>query len=205
VLNYLFKIWIIFCLAFSWGFAKDPKNFKPNQVFKTDKVDPQTRGLELMKKNKALPQAKSFQSHSLMRIYKDNHSVLKEFENLNKKGIGRDYLLFSFLKPTRLKLLIHSYPNRADDQWLRLSSGKIKRIRGRDRERFFVNSHFCYEELQSTEIEKYHYKFLREIRFKKWNCFQVEAQKKQDKIYDKLIYYLRKSDYFVVRVDFFKK
>ncbi|TFG38523.1 MAG: outer membrane lipoprotein-sorting protein, partial [Syntrophobacterales bacterium] len=93
-----------------------------------------------------------------------------------------------------------------DDQWLRLSSGKIKRIASSDKGKAFVNSHFYYEDLGSRNIDEYDYKLLGEGKAVGEDCYKVEAIKKEGtKVYDKLILYVRKSDYFVARIDFYQK
>ena len=103
--------------------------------------------------------------------------------------------------------MTHSFKKRDDDQWLKLSSGKVKRIAGSDKGKAFVNSHFFYEDLQSRDIDDYNYKYLGDAIINKQECYKVEAKRKvnKSKVYSKTIIYVRKSDYFVVKIKFFKK
>lgn len=92
-----------------------------------------------------------------------------------------------------------------DDQWLRLSSGRIKRIAASDKGQPFVNSHFYYQDLSSTDIDEHEYEVLGEEEAVGDACYKVQGVKTAgDKVYDKLDLYVRKSDYFVVRIDFYK-
>jgi hypothetical protein len=164
-------------------------------------------GREIMDKSDALPEPQTAESSALMHIYKGSRVLEKEFEIRAKKFKNdEDKILISFIRPTKIKLLTHSHTGQDDDQWLRLTSGKIKRIASSDKGKAFVNSHFYYEDLGSRNIDEYNYKLLGEGEALDEDCYKVEAIKKEGtKVYDKLILYVRKSDYFVVRIDFYRK
>ena len=164
-------------------------------------------GREIMEKTDALPEPDTAKSKILMLIHKGGKVIEKEFTlQMKKFDNDEDKALISFIRPTHIKLLTHSHKGRDDDQWLRLSSGKIKRIVSTGRDKPFVNSHFYYEDLTSIDIDDYAYKLLGEGNAVGEDCYKVEGVKQVgEKVYDKVIFYVRKSDYFVVRVDFFKK
>ena len=163
-------------------------------------------GREIMEKNDALPEAKTAVSQVLMLIHQGKKVVEKEFELKSKKSEdNEDKTLITFTKPTQIKLLTHSHTNRDDDQWLRLSSGKIKRIASSDKGKSFVNSHFYYEDLTSRDIDEFDYTYTGDESLGGVDCYKVESIKKQNKVYSKTVLYVRKSDFFVVRVDFYKK
>jgi hypothetical protein len=164
-------------------------------------------GREVMEKSDALLEPKTAKSSALMFIHKGKRILEKEFEITAKKFKNdEDRMLISFIKPTKIKLLTHTHKGSDDDQWLRLTSGKIKRIAASDKGKAFVNSHFYYEDLGSRDIDDYNYKLLGEAKALDSDCYKVEAVKKEGtKVYDKLILYVRKSDYFVVRIDFYRK
>lgn len=164
-------------------------------------------GREIMDKSDALPEPDTAESTALMNIYKGSRILEKEFEITAKNFENdEDKILISFIRPTKIKLLTHSHTGQDDDQWLRLSSGKIKRIASSDKGKAFVNSHFYYEDLGSRNIDEYDYKLLGEGKAVGEDCYKVEAIKKEGtKVYDKMILYVRKSDYFVVRIDFYQK
>ncbi|MBW2558630.1 MAG: outer membrane lipoprotein-sorting protein [Deltaproteobacteria bacterium] len=163
-------------------------------------------GREIMEKNDALPEAKTAVSDVLMEIYKGGRVTEKQFESRTKKfQDGEDKLLISFTRPTRIKLLTHTHKGGDDDQWLRLSSGKMKRIAASDKGKLFVNSHLYYEDIGSRDIDDYGYKLLEDAKAVGFDCYAVEAVKETgEKVYSKLILYVRKSDHFIVRIDFYE-
>jgi len=163
-------------------------------------------GREIMEKNDALPEADTAVSDVLMQIHKGGRVTEKQFESSSKKFPNdEDKLLISFIRPTRIKLLTHAYKGRDDDQWLRLSSGKIKRIAASDKGKPFVNSHLYYEDIGSRDIDDYRYRLLGEAKAVGFDCYAVEAVKEVgEKVYSKLTLYVRKSDYFIVRIDFYE-
>jgi hypothetical protein len=165
-------------------------------------------GREIMEKSDALPEAKTAKSIVMMFIHKGDRVIEKEFTILSKKFENdEDKALLSFQKPTRIKLLTHSKKVGDDDQWLRLSSGKVKRIASSDKGKSFVNSHFYYEDLNSRDIDDYEYKYIGDETAVGVDCYKVESIKKagMKKVYDRAILYVRKSDFFIVRIDFYQK
>lgn len=164
-------------------------------------------GREVMDKSDALSQPDTAKSKILMLIHKGGKVIEKEFMlQMKKYDNDEDKALISFIRPTKIKLLMHSHKGKDDDQWLRLSSGKVKRIVSSGRDKPFVNSHFYYEDLTSIDIDDYAYKLLGEEKAVDADCYKVEGVKQVgEKVYDKVVFYVRKSDYFVVRVDFYKK
>ncbi len=165
-------------------------------------------GREIMEKSDALPESKTAKSVVMMLIHKGDRVIEKEFTILSKKFKNdEDKTLLSFQKPTIIKLLTHKNKGRDDDQWLRLSSGKVKRIASSDKGKSFVNSHFYYEDLSSRDIDDYEYKYIGDETAAGAECYKVESVKKagMKKVYDKAILYVRKSDFFIVRIDFYKK
>lgn len=164
-------------------------------------------GREIMEKNEALPEANTAVSTVLMLIHKGERVTEKEFDSTSKKfPDGEDKLLIAFTRPTRIKLLTHAHKGRDDDQWLRLSSGKIKRIASSDKGKPFVNSHLYYEDIGSRDIDDYRYRLLGEAKAVGFDCYAVEAVKQiGEKVYSKLTLYVRKSDYFIVRIDFYEE
>lgn len=163
-------------------------------------------GREIMEKNDALPEATTAVSDVLMQIHKGGRVIEKQFESRSKQFPNdEDRLLISFTRPTRIKLLTHTYKGRDDDQWLRLSSGKIKRIASADKGKPFVNSHLYYEDIGSRDIDDYAYTLLGEATAVGVDCYAVEAVKQVgEKVYSKLTLYVRKSDWFIVRIDFYE-
>ena len=163
-------------------------------------------GREIIQKSEDLPKPKTAKTKVDMTIHKGARVMEKEFLIYQKTIRGNDRVLFTFLKPTRIKVLTHTYDDREDDQWLRLSSGKIKRIVGSDKSKPFVQSHMTYEDLQSRSVNDYNYKKLGTAKVNGDTCYKVEARKiKGSETYDKTIMYVRTSDFFVLKIDFYRK
>jgi hypothetical protein len=162
-------------------------------------------GREIIQKAENLAKPKSAQSKVTMNIYKGSSVMEKEFLLFQKTIDGDDRVLITFTKPTQIKVLTHTHKGRDDDQWLRLSSGKVKRIVGGDKSKPFVQSHMTYEDLESRDIDNYDYKKMADAVVNGDTCFVVEAMKKSGtKTDDKNLLYVRKSDYFIVKIDFFQ-
>lgn len=163
-------------------------------------------GREIMEKSDALTEPQTAKSKILMLIHKGGQIQEKEFLlQMKQFENDEDKALIEFIRPTQIKLLTHSHKGRDDDQWLTLSSGKVKRIVSSGRDKPFVNSHFYYEDLTSIDIDDYKYELLGEGTAVDEDCYKVEGVKQVgDKVYDKVVFYVRKSDYFVIRVDFYK-
>jgi len=164
-------------------------------------------GRQIMDKSDALPEPSSSKMKATMTIKKGSRTMVKVFKTISKKVNGNTLSRATFIRPTRIELLTHSFKHRDDDQWLKLSSGKVKRIAGSDKGKAFVNSHFFYEDLQSRNINDYNYKLVGDAIVNKQECYKVEAIKKNNKskVYSKTVLYVRKADFFVIKIKFFKK
>ncbi|MBN2159355.1 MAG: outer membrane lipoprotein-sorting protein [Spirochaetes bacterium] len=164
-------------------------------------------GREIMEKSDALPDPASTESRAVMKIYRNGAlKETKEFQMYSKKYGQDSRVLIRFIRPTKIKFLTHSYKSREDLQWLKTSSGKPKKIVGSDSGKPFVLSHFFYEDLKGREIDDYNYTLRGEESIPGGECYKVEAAKKSgDKVYDRIELFVRKSDYFVVRVNFYQK
>jgi len=164
-------------------------------------------GREIIEKSDALPEGDTGRSIVIMKIQKDGRVSDKEFV-MSMKRLAKDEerILVEFTKPTEIKLLTHTHKSREDDQWLQLSSGKVKRIASSDKDKPFVNSHFFYEDMESRDIDDYDYKYIGDKKAAGEDCYAVEAVKKSGsaRVYEKSLIYVRKSDFFVLRVDFFR-
>lgn len=164
-------------------------------------------GLEIMKKSDALARPDTAKTRIIMRIHKGKRMEEKAFTLLMKQYPNdEDKAIISFSRPTKIRLLTHSHKGHDDDQWLRLSSGRIKRIASSSKGKPFVNSHFYYEDLSSVNIDDYNFRLIGEGTAMGAPCYKVEGVKKTGKkVYDHVIFYVRKADFFIVRIDFYKK
>jgi len=163
-------------------------------------------GRQIMEKSDSLAQPNSVRATVLMLVEKGGRIEEKEFELTGKKYGNDEKVLIRFSRPTSIRLLTHTYKGRDDDQWLALSSGKVKRIALADSDKPFVNSHFYYEDLKSRDIDDYAYTLLGETKAGGADCYKVEAVAKSKKlVYDKAVFYVDKSSFFIVRIDIFMK
>ncbi|MEH6625377.1 MAG: outer membrane lipoprotein-sorting protein [Motiliproteus sp.] len=131
---------------------------------------------------------------------------LKSLEQ-NKDG---DKSLTVFDKPRDVKgtaFLSFSHIQDADDQWLFLPALKrVKRISSKNKSGPFMGSEFAFEDLTSFEVEKYHYKYLRDETLDGVDCFVVE-QYPTDKNsgYTRRIVWLDKEHYRAQKLDFYDR
>lgn len=105
------------------------------------------------------------------------------------------------------KMLTFSHGLKPDDQWLYLPALKrVKRIASRNKSGPFMGSEFAFEDLGSQEVEKYHYRYLREVPCGDWQCHVIErtpAYKYSG--YTRLITWLDKDKYRVTKVEFYDR
>ena len=163
-------------------------------------------GREIIDKANTIAKPETAVSKLKMLIHKEKRTAEKIFTVDTKVFKNKERkTLVAFLKPTRIKLLTVSHKNREDDQWLRMSGGRIKRITTSTKNKPFVNSHFTYEDMISRNIDHYSYDLLKDAKLSGELCYRVESTKiKGRKIYDKTVLYIRKSDYFILRIDFYR-
>lgn len=163
-------------------------------------------GREILEKNDALARPDSARAEVLMIIGKEGGVTEMEYELLSKRTGNETATLLSFTRPAGVRLLTVSRKGIMVDQWLRLSSVKIKRIGETDRDQPFVNSHMCYEDLAVRGLDEYDYRHMGDTKVFEDECYRVEAVKKAGApVYDRMILSVRKSDYFIVRADLFRK
>lgn len=97
------------------------------------------------------------------------------------EGVGADgdRSMFVFEEPRDVRgtaFLVHSFKDRADDQWLFLPAlDRTKRISSSGRSSSFMGSEFSYEDLGVRQVEDFTYKFLGEESCGDLTCSMVEA------------------------------
>ncbi len=129
---------------------------------------------------------------------------------LEVKGDG-DKSLSLFDTPADVKgtaMLTFSHGLKPDDQWLYLPALKrVKRINSRNKSGPFMGSEFAFEDLGSQEVEKYHYKYLREEPCGRgWKCHVLErtpAYKYSG--YSKQIGWIDTKEYRLIKVEFYDR
>lgn len=164
-------------------------------------------GRQIMDKVATSPEARTGHSRVEMLIHKGSHTTPKTFEIFSSTSEDgkENKTLIAFSRPSKIKLLTHSREGGQDNQWLRLSSGRIKRVTASGRHKAFVNSHFTFEDLSPRELDDYTYKKLGEGKVGDKVCDQVESIAKEKSAYDRSVVWVGRSDHFVYRVDFYRK
>ncbi|MCP5106338.1 MAG: hypothetical protein GY950_23335, partial [bacterium] len=81
-----------------------------------------------MEKNDALPKGKSFTRDSGLLVVKGKRKEKKVFQAIKKKYGEKTRMRLSFSEPTHLEFLVWSEPGKDSLQWIKLSSGKKRKI-----------------------------------------------------------------------------
>ncbi len=118
-----------------------------------------------------------------------------------------DRSLVIFDNPRDIKgtaLLTFAHKVEPDDQWLYLPALKrVKRIASRNKSGPFVGSEFAYEDMNTPEVEKYTYKYLRDGELDGMDVFVVERYPvDRSSGYTRQIVWLDKAEYRILKVEF---
>ncbi len=164
-------------------------------------------GREIIDKTEDLKSPDSSYSEIEMAIHSAGSVIEKEFKSEGLKvDDNTGMTLITFTKPSKTQFLTHNYKTKSDDQWLKMTSGKVKRITNASKKKSFAGSDFSYEDLSTRNIDDYEYKLLGSENVAGEDCYKIESTRiKGKKVYSKTILYPRKSDYFIKRVDFYIK
>tara|TARA_R110002096_G_scaffold322635_1_gene516678 strand:+ start:192 stop:1004 length:813 start_codon:yes stop_codon:yes gene_type:complete len=133
---------------------------------------------------------------------------IRTFE-IQDENIG-DRSLVVFDSPRDIKgtaLLSHAQILDPDDQWLFLPALKrVKRISSTNKSGPFVGSEFAFEDFTATELNKYHYKWLRSEACGEMTCDVIERYPRYENSgYTKQIAWIDQSVYQVRQLDFYDR
>ena len=180
------------------------------QIFKTSDSD-LVKGRKIMEavdNYSSDPDAMIFDTTMVIVKGDPNNQIIKRSKVFRKVyDDSQIKTLSETVYPSRMKILTHSYSNRSDDIWIKLSSGSPKRISGTGKQGYIQNSHFTYEDMESRNLEDYEFRYLSEVSIKvegrNTPCYKIESRKVrgEDSRYSKTQIYVRKADLFVVRTD----
>ncbi len=95
----------------------------------------------------------------------------------------------------------------ADDQWLYLPALKrVKRITSKNKSGPFMGSEFAFEDLTSPEIQKYHYKYLRNEKLDGRDTYVIERSPAYENSgYTRLVTWLDQQMYQPLKVEFYDR
>jgi len=132
------------------------------------------------------------------------------YRTLEIPGDG-DKSLTIFDSPRDVKgtaFLNYTHKNTDDDQWLYLPALKrVKRISSRNKSGSFMGSEFAYEDIASQEIEKYTYKWLRDVLFENMQCFVVARYPvdRKNSGYKRQVIWIDKDEYRTWKVEYYDR
>jgi hypothetical protein len=104
-------------------------------------------------------------------------------------------------------LLTWSHKAGDDDQWLFLPAlRRVKRISSSNKSGSFVGSEFSYEDLNSQEVEKYKYKYLRDEACGPLQCFVMDRYPVDPRSgYTRQIVWIDKKEYRVQKTEYYDR
>lgn len=128
---------------------------------------------------------------------------------VQEQGRG-DMSLTIFDRPRDIEgtaFLSHTKITDPDDQWLFLPAIKrVKRISSVNKSGSFVGSEFSYEDLVSTEVDRYTYNYLRDEPCGDQTCFVVERKPVYEHSgYTRLVTWIDQAEYRVMKIDFYDR
>ncbi|MDE0520989.1 MAG: outer membrane lipoprotein-sorting protein [Boseongicola sp.] len=120
-----------------------------------------------------------------------------------------DRTLIVFDRPRDVRgtgFLIHSFKRKADGQWLYLPSLKrVKRISSSSQSGSFMGSEFSYEDMGTTEVEKFTHRYLRTERCGSSDCTVSErVPVNKDSGYSRQLVWLD-GEHRTVKVEFYDR
>lgn len=171
------------------------------------------KGLQIAKETKARDLGwQDSQAHMTMILKNqrgEQSTRLMRIKSMEQENDG-DKSLTVFDSPYDVKgtaFLSFSHPQANDDQWLYLPALKrVKRISSRNKSGSFMGSEFAFEDLTSFEVEKYHYKYIKDDKINNLDCWIVESYPK-DKYsgYKRRVTWIDKEAYRMQKIDFYDR
>ena len=120
-----------------------------------------------------------------------------------------DQSLMTFLNPKDVKgtkMLTHSHKGDDDDQWLYLPTIKrVKRISSSNKSSSFMGSEFSYEDLGSQEVDKYNFKWLKDVTIDGTKGWEVERVPKSNSGYSKMIMTVSSKYMNPTKIDYYDR
>jgi outer membrane lipoprotein-sorting protein len=121
-----------------------------------------------------------------------------------------DKSLIIFDTPRDVKgtaVLTYTHKTKSDDQWLYLPAVKrVKRISSGNKSGPFMGSEFAYEDLNSQEVEKYTYKFIKEEVLNGRSNYVVERYPVDEKSgYTRQIVWYSQDNYRIEQIEYYDR
>lgn len=173
---------------------------------------PEEKGLEIAKKmqaaNNGFVGEESTMEMVLIDAYGAKTTRLMKGLVMEVDGDG-DKSISIFLNPKDVKgtkMLTHTHKEGDDDQWLYLPTvRRVKRISSSNKSSSFMGSEFSYEDLGSQEIEKYNYRWLKDINLDGGKGWLLERIPKTKSGYSKMVMKVSQKYMNPVNVEYFDR
>lgn len=159
----------------------------------------------IMEKSDAVPDGDTFERSMVLLIVKSGKNEKKEFSTLSKEYGRKRRSLMQFSFPTQMEFLSWDEPGQDNQQWIKLTSGKVRKIASSEKDKPWMNSHFYYEDIADVYIEDYEYTLLGEEDVDGVSCYKIASVKTRgQKVYSKRDVYIGKDNYLMYRVDYYE-
>ena len=160
----------------------------------------------IMEKNDALPEGETFRKDSVLVVMKSGKAEKKEFVTTGKEYDRKWRKSSQFTFPSKMGFLVWDEPGKDSQQWIKLTSGKVRKIATSEKGKPWMNSHFYNQDISQNYIEDYEYSLLGEENIGEEPCYMIKAVKiRGEKVYSHSIIYVGKNDFKKYRVEFFEK
>lgn len=111
-----------------------------------------------------------------------------------------------FTYPSRIGFLFWDRPGADSSQWLKLSSGRVRKVSSADRGKPWMNSHFYNEDIGNQDIDDFTYRLLGETTINGRGCYRIKSVKiRGTRVYDRATIYVEKNSYLIQRVEYFER
>ncbi len=174
---------------------------------------PEEQGLEIATEADVRDNGWGDQRSTMTMVLTNQHGQESRRSIRNKTlevaGDG-DKSLVIFDEPADVKgtaFLSFTHATEPDEQWLYLPAlERVKRISSSNKSGPFMGSEFAYEDIASTEIEKFTYKWLRDEELDGVACFVIERYPEYAKSgYTRQVVWIDKEHYRSMKVDFYDR
>lgn len=174
-------------------------------------VIPTISARQIMLKNRQL--RKPYSSRGTVKLVIKNSGLksTKKFRIYTKKFGAQTRSRINFRYPNRMQFLIHSLPGGSTRQWIKLSSGRVRRVASGSRAGSWAGSHFYYEDLRTYSMNDYRFYRLKDAIIKDYKkkpvyCYRVRAiNRRRGGVYSKRIIYVDSKTWQIRRVKFYQR
>jgi hypothetical protein len=171
---------------------------------------------QIMDKNDETQKSKDNTSTITMKLINEkNQERVRKITYWEKrdKNDNRNTLV-RFLFPADVKgtgLLTLEHKDSEDDQWLYLPAmKKTRRISSSDKGDSFMGSDFTFEDMERDDLDEFEYKLIGNENLNGEECWKIESvpvseSKKKETSYSKREFWVRKSDFVLLKINFYDK